>query len=69
MGSIYYSKKDFDKAEEYYLKSIKIKEKILDQNSIEKATTLNNLGYIYIAKSEMDKAKKYCHEALIILEG
>lgn len=63
IGVIYYNKSLEDSAQDYYLKSLKVAEKIKDTFRI--ATALTNLGGVYSNKSAtFEKAMKFHREAL-----
>ncbi len=66
LGIIYKYKGDYDKALEYYFKSLKIKEETEDKNGV--AASYNNIGTIYTSKSYYDKALEFYFKSLNIFE-
>ncbi len=66
LGTIVDRLGEWDKAIEYYEKSLKIKEKLGDFQGM--AQTYNNLGLVYKDKSEWDKAIGYYEKSLEISE-
>ncbi len=69
LGVLYYSKGEYDKAEEYYFKAKDIYEKIY-KNKIhpDLASTYLNLGLLYADKGKYDKAEVYYLKAKDIFE-
>lgn len=65
-GVYYYSKGNYEKAIEYYLRSLALKKSINDQKGI--ASVYNNLGGIYDNKGNSPKALEYYLKALKIRE-
>lgn len=61
MAEVYQMMEDFGKAEEYYLKSIKLREATGDLKAF--AYSLNSLGGLYVELEKYDKAKSYLKEA------
>ncbi|MDR0918920.1 MAG: tetratricopeptide repeat protein, partial [Oscillospiraceae bacterium] len=59
---------EYDKALEYYFKSLEIKEKVLGKDHPNNATLYNGIGSVYNYKSEYDKALEYYFKALGIFE-
>nr|WP_321408299.1 tetratricopeptide repeat-containing sensor histidine kinase [uncultured Carboxylicivirga sp.] len=57
IGGIYNTKKDYKKAEDLYLKALKIKINIKDSVGI--ANTYNNIAQIYLAQKKLKKASQY----------
>lgn len=57
LGIIFYNKGDFDKAINYYSRSLKIREEIGDKKGI--AATLNNFGIVYQDQGDFAKAIEY----------
>ena len=49
-GSVYNSKNEYDKALEYYIKSLTIRKDILGENHTAVATSYNNIGISTILK-------------------
>ena len=66
LGTIVYKLSEWDKAIEYYEKSLEIKEKIGDTHGM--AQTYNNLGLVYARKGEWDRAIEYYEKDLEIFE-
>ena len=66
LGLAYDSKGDYDKAIEYYQKSLKIGLKKLGSEHPDVATSYNNLGKAYESKGDYGKAIEYCQKALKI---
>jgi len=65
-GLVYHAKGEWDKAIDYYQRSLEILEKVGDEHGM--ATTFNNLGSVYHAKGEWDKAIDYYQRSLEIKE-
>ena len=59
---------DYDKALEYYFKALEIREKVLDKEHPDIATSYNNIGSVYDDKGDYDKALEYYFKALEIRE-
>ncbi len=57
LGIIFYNKSNFDKAINYYGRSLKIREEIRDKKGI--AATLNNFGIVYQDRGDYAKAIEY----------
>ncbi|MCX7830951.1 MAG: tetratricopeptide repeat protein, partial [Acidobacteria bacterium] len=68
LAMIYKSKGDFSKAEETYLKTLELLEKISGGESPDMAQIMNNLGVMYKEKKEYEKAKELYLKALAIQE-
>ena len=66
LGLLYQDKGEWDKAIEYYQRSLAIKEKVGDEHGM--STTFNNLGEVYRVKGEWDKAIEYFERDLAICE-
>jgi len=64
LGFVYRNKGEWDKAIEYYQRSLEIKEKVGDEHGM--STTFNNLGSVYQDKGEWDKAIEYYQRSLEI---
>lgn len=62
LGIIFYNKGDFDKAINYYSRSLKIREEIGDKKGI--AATLNNFGIVYQDQGDNAKAIEYYSRSL-----
>ncbi len=65
-GRTYYFTKETPKAEQYYLESLKIREKVVGKKHADYATNLNNLGLLYFDMGDSPKAELYLTEALQI---
>lgn len=63
LGIIFYNKGDYDKAINYYSRSLKIREEIHDKKGL--AATLNNLGIVYQDHGDNAKAIEYYILSLI----
>ncbi len=61
-GTVYQKKGDYEKALDYYLKSLKIREEISDKKGI--AATMNNIGNVFYFQNKLDKALEYYGHAL-----
>lgn len=59
IANVYLEKADFDKTEEYYLKSAEIRKKELGDSSFQYAESLNNLSKLYQSTGSLDKAEQY----------
>ena len=57
LGIIFYNKGDYDKALNYYSRSLKIREEIRDKKGL--AATLNNFGIVYQDQGDNAKAIEY----------
>ena len=66
IGYLAQQQSDLPKALEYYHKSLKIQEEIMDKNGI--ASSLNNIGVIYNNQGDIHKALEYYHKSLKIKE-
>ncbi len=66
LGMVYQDKGEWDRAIEYYERSLAIKEKVGDEHGM--STTFNNLGLMYKAKGEWDRAIEYYERSLAIKE-
>lgn len=62
LGIIFYNKGDYDKAINYYSRSLKIREEIGDKKGI--AATLNNFGIVYQDQGDYAKAIEYYTRSL-----
>ncbi|WP_442265327.1 ATP-binding protein [Tenacibaculum sp. ZS6-P6] len=67
LGIVNVSKRDLITAEEMFLKSVEINEKLLDEVSLVRA--LNNLANIYLEKQNYKEAKKIYAKAIKYLEN
>ncbi len=66
IGLTYRYKGDYDKALDWFYKSLKIREQIGDQAGL--ATTYNNIGGVYYSKGDYDKALDWFYKSLKIAE-
>ena len=66
LGSVYKAKGEWDRAIDFYERSLAIKEKVGDEHGM--APTLNNLGSVYKAKGEWDRAIDFYQRSLDIKE-
>jgi len=64
LGIVFKEKKDFDKALNYYEKSLKIREEIKDSNGL--AQTLNNLGDVYYLTGRYKNALEVLDHAFLL---
>jgi len=64
LGLLYKAKGEWDKAIEYYQRSLAIREKVGDERGM--SITFNNLGAIYQDKGDWDKAIDYYQRSLKI---
>ncbi len=65
-GTVYYNKSEYDKALEYYFKSLDIYKELFGEKHDDVATSYNNIGVVYEKKSEYDKALQYNLKSLEI---
>ena len=66
LGLVYQAKGEWDRAIEFYERSLAIKEKVGDEHGM--STTLNNLGSVYQDKGEWDRAIEFYERSLAIVE-
>lgn len=66
IGVTYHRKKDYDKALEYYLKAITIREKELGKEDLSTTSISNHIGKIYLIKRDYNKALEYYQKTLTI---
>jgi len=66
LGGLYYNKGEWDKAIEYYQRSLAIWEKLGHEHKM--GLTFNDLGIVYKAKGEWDRAIEYYERSLAIKE-
>ena len=66
IGVVYKAKGEYDKALEYYQKSLAIRLKQLGPDHPDVATSYNNIGLVYDNKAEYDKALEYYQKSLAI---
>jgi tetratricopeptide (TPR) repeat protein len=67
LGLVYANKGEWDRAIEYYEKSVKIKKDIKDQHGT--AVTYTNMGSVYSNKGEWDRAIEYYEKTMEIFEA
>ena len=60
------SKKKYDKALDYYKKSLKIREETLDENHYSIASTHSNIGLVYFKQGKHSEALKELDKTLKI---
>jgi CHAT domain-containing protein/Tfp pilus assembly protein PilF len=63
LGDIYHGRGEFEKAEEYYLKSLPVFAKTVGRDGPDYANTLNNLGNLYKDLGDYAKAEKNLKDA------
>jgi len=63
---VYQDKGEWDRAIEFYERSLAIVEKVGDEHGM--STTLNNLGSVYQDKGEWDRAIEFYERSLAIVE-
>ncbi len=66
LGSIYCNKGELDKGDEFYKKSLILREEIGDQIDI--AASLNNIGTLYTLRGELGHAEEYYLRCLTLKE-
>ena len=66
IGLVYDNKGEYDKALEYYQKSLAIKLKQLGPEHPSVAISYHNMAYVYKAKKDLAKAKEYWEKAYAI---
>ena len=66
LGIVYYSQGEYEKALEYYEKSLKIRLSILGENHPSMARSYNNIGIVYISQGEYERALEYIEKSLKI---
>ena len=59
---------EYNKAEQYLTKSLRMYESILGNINPELNIPLNNLGLLYIHQNKLELAKKYFNRALTIMD-
>ena len=68
IGYVYGAKGDYDRAFEYILKALAIREKVLGEEHPDTASSYNNIGVVYNAKGDYDRELEYYLKALAIRE-
>ena len=63
IGDVYRAQGDNDKALEYYLKALAIREKVLGTEHPDTATSYNNIGWAYRGKDDFATALDYYNKA------
>lgn len=66
IGSVYLQKGNYDKALEYYLKSLVIRKTVLGETHPDYAASFYNIGNTYNKKGDYDKALEYHLKSLEI---
>ncbi len=69
LAALYYKLVEYKKAEEYYIRSLTIREAVLPSNHPDLATTYNNLGNLYRSMREYKKSEEYYIRSLMIIEA
>ena len=69
LGALYYNMGNLPKAEEYYIKSLKIRQNLFGENHSDVATCLNNLGILYINMGNLPKAEEFNIKSLKIYQN
>ena len=64
----YIGREDYDKAMEYHLKALEIRETMLGMEHPDTATSYNNIGLVYHNQGDYPKALEYYTKALAIRE-
>ena len=62
IGNVYFKKRDYPKALDYYRRALKISEEINDKRSMSSA--LGNIGRVYAADSNYKQAMNYFNSVL-----
>jgi predicted ATP-binding protein involved in virulence/Tfp pilus assembly protein PilF len=65
---VYQAKGEYDKALEFFQKSLTIREEVLGKKHPDPATSYNNIGMVYNSKGEYDKALEFFQKSLTIRE-
>jgi len=68
LGNLYKNHGNFPKAEEFYLKSLKIRLNIFGENHSNVAESYNNLGLLYDNIGNLPKAEEFSLKSLLILQ-
>ena len=68
IGVVYYSQGDYDKALEYYSKTLAIREKVLGTEHPNTARSYGNIGVVYKNQGDYDKALEFFTKDLAICE-
>ncbi|NUO00678.1 MAG: tetratricopeptide repeat protein [Saprospiraceae bacterium] len=68
LGTIFFQKRDFAKAESWYLKCIEVREKVLGREHLHYAASLHNLGNLYLESNQFEKALLFLTEGKEIRE-
>ena len=66
IGAVYDNKGEYDKALEYFQKSLAIRLKQLGPDHPLVASSYNNMAYAYKAKKDLAKAKEYWEKAYAV---
>lgn len=67
LGNLYADRQEFDRAEEYYLKALKLHESIHSKEGM--ARDSGNLGSLYLTHGRLEKAEEYLQNALELNES
>lgn len=65
--SLFQNLGEYEKALEYYMKALAIREKVLGREHPDTATTYNNIGVLYYYMQDYVEAKQYLQKAYFIL--
>jgi len=68
LAFLYNSKREYEKAEPLYIKTLKIREKVLGEKHPDTARSYNNLALLYNSKGEYEKAEPLYEKALKVRE-
>jgi tetratricopeptide (TPR) repeat protein len=65
LGNLYYSMRDYAKAEHFFQRALKVREKALGPDHPDTALALNNLALLYIARGEHAKVGRLSWSACL----
>ena len=68
LGNVFYSLSHFQKAKEYFIKSLTMREEMYGKEDASVASSLNNLGSVYSVLGEHQIAKDYYKRSLALAE-
>ena len=68
LGVVHQKLGDFEKAKEYYVLALSIRQKKLGAENVQVATSYNNLGSVHEELGDFEKAKEYHEIALSITQ-
>lgn len=69
MGMLYFWKKDYKMALNFYFKALHIREEILGVKHLDTATTYHGLGVVYIHQNDYSRALDFFQKALFVYEN